>query len=356
MIQPIFTSAFSSVAPGRSALSERVFGGTRESEEQKNVAMTTEAAGSGEANFPGGVAPVQQTDTGTKTGERAKGVQAPEKSSDAGKTRSVSGDILDLSSTTETAQTVQNTQTGLAEETRAEESENLSSTSQTKSGSASASASEELSEEEQQQLTELKARDAEVRAHEAAHLAAAGPYARGGASFEYQTGPDGKKYAIGGSVSIDSGPISGDPEATIAKAQTVRSAALAPASPSSQDQKVAAAASQMEADARLQLSREKAEQLSQEDSEETSSALSGTSSMKTESEENSASSLIEQLIAAAEESEDSEGAASFGKNLEKSLSSTSELASFSALSSGSAASAYQQQRFSTAPTRFVAYG
>ncbi|MBT5470690.1 MAG: hypothetical protein HOK41_08815, partial [Nitrospina sp.] len=49
----------------------------------------------------------------------------------------------------------------------------------------------QLSEEERRILNELKARDAEVRAHEAAHLAAAGPYANGAPTFEFQTGPDG---------------------------------------------------------------------------------------------------------------------------------------------------------------------
>jgi len=113
---------------------------------------------------------------------------------------------------------------------------------------------EELTAEEQQQVSELKQRDADVKAHEAAHLGAAGGLARGGASYEYQKGPDGRNYAVGGEVSMDSAPVTGDPNATIAKAQQIRSAALAPANPSSQDRKVAAKASQMEAEARQELS------------------------------------------------------------------------------------------------------
>ncbi len=100
----------------------------------------------------------------------------------------------------------------------------------------------ELSEEEQQQVAELKQRDTDVRAHEQAHLAAAGGNAKGGASFEYQTGPDGKRYAVGGEVQIDTSPVDGDPQATIQKMQQVRAAALAPASPSSKDRSVAAQA------------------------------------------------------------------------------------------------------------------
>ena len=99
-----------------------------------------------------------------------------------------------------------------------------------------------LSQAQQLQVAELEAIDTKVRAHELAHLAAAGSYATGGASFQYAKGPDGKQYAVGGEVGIDTGKES-SPEATISKMQTVRAAALAPASPSPQDQKVAARAS-----------------------------------------------------------------------------------------------------------------
>ncbi len=112
-----------------------------------------------------------------------------------------------------------------------------------------------------QGVDRLKARDLEVKTHEAAHLAAAGSYAQGGASYTYQTGPDGKRYAVGGEVSIDASPVSGDPQATIAKMRIIRSAALAPSNPSSQDYKVAATASQEEAKARMELARETSDDL-----------------------------------------------------------------------------------------------
>lgn len=105
-------------------------------------------------------------------------------------------------------------------------------------------------------IKKLKDRDKEVKAHEAAHIAAAGGLAQGGAKFTYQRGPDGQLYAIGGSVSIDIRPVSGDPEATMEKARVIRSAALAPAEPSSQDQAVAAAAAQMEQKARQEISQQ----------------------------------------------------------------------------------------------------
>ena len=76
----------------------------------------------------------------------------------------------------------------------------------------------ELDASEQKEVDQLKARDQEVRVHEAAHLAAAGGFAQGGASYSYQTGPDGRRYAVGGEVSINTSAVPGDPEATIRKA------------------------------------------------------------------------------------------------------------------------------------------
>jgi hypothetical protein len=108
---------------------------------------------------------------------------------------------------------------------------------------------QELSSEQRQVVNDLKKRDLEVKAHEQAHMAAGGPVVQGGATYQYQTGPDGKMYAVGGEVKIDVSPER-TPEATIRKMQQVRKAALAPAQPSSTDRAVAAQASQIEAQAR----------------------------------------------------------------------------------------------------------
>jgi hypothetical protein len=121
----------------------------------------------------------------------------------------------------------------------------------------------ELSPEEKQVLDELKARDREVRAHEQAHLAAAGPYAKGPPSFEFQTGPDGQPYAVGGEVQIDTSSVAGNPQATVTKAQTIKRAATAPANPSAQDRQVAAQAAQMEAQARQEIKEQRTEQQEQ---------------------------------------------------------------------------------------------
>lgn len=117
--------------------------------------------------------------------------------------------------------------------------------------SAIASAASGLSAEDLRLIDQLSATDRQVRTHELAHMAAGAGLA-GGATFTYQVGPDNQHYAVAGEVSIDTSAGS-DPEATIAKAQQIRAAALAPADPSSQDQKVAAMATQMASVARLEL-------------------------------------------------------------------------------------------------------
>lgn len=118
----------------------------------------------------------------------------------------------------------------------------------------------EFSGEEQKELMELKKRDTEVKAHEQAHLAAAGQYAAGGPSYTYQVGPDGKRYAIGGEVPIDMSKET-TPEATIAKMQQVGRAALAPANPSSADRQIAARAAQLTLQARAELQSEMSDEI-----------------------------------------------------------------------------------------------
>lgn len=116
----------------------------------------------------------------------------------------------------------------------------------------------ELTPEEQKRVEELKRIDAKVRAHEMAHLAAGGGLVRGGASYTYEIGPDGKQYAVGGEVKIDMSVNPDDPEGAIQKMQQVRRAALAPADPSPQDRSVAQQASNIEAQMRAKLMEEKA--------------------------------------------------------------------------------------------------
>jgi len=109
---------------------------------------------------------------------------------------------------------------------------------------------QDLNDEEKQAVNQLKKRDAEVKAHERAHMASGAGIVQGGASYQFQKGPDGRMYAVGGEVKIDVS-AEGSPEATIRKMQQVKAAALAPAEPSGTDRAVAAQAAQIEAQARI---------------------------------------------------------------------------------------------------------
>lgn len=120
------------------------------------------------------------------------------------------------------------------------------------SGKSTAQNDKPLDETQQKEVAKLKDRDREVRQHEAAHLAAAGGHATGGPSFTYEKGPDGKQYAVGGEVNVDTSEEK-TPEATLRKMQQIQRAALAPAEPSGQDHSVAAAASQKAAEARREI-------------------------------------------------------------------------------------------------------
>ncbi|MBX7490081.1 putative metalloprotease CJM1_0395 family protein [Helicobacter turcicus] len=119
---------------------------------------------------------------------------------------------------------------------------------------------ETLDEEETQYVRELERIDRNVRAHEAAHIAAGAGVVTGGASFTYTRGPDGKMYATAGEVPITM-KEGKTPEETIQNARQIVAAAMAPSDPSPQDYKVAASAAQMESKARSEQVREKAEEV-----------------------------------------------------------------------------------------------
>ena len=132
--------------------------------------------------------------------------------------------------------------------------ENKLQPSKDESSSSNKNVSSNKSEDllEQRQLQTLKTRDREVKAHELAHASVGGKYASG-ASYTYEKGSDGVLYAVAGEVSISTSAISGDPRATLEKAQIVQRAALAPASPSPQDRSVATSASALAQKARVEI-------------------------------------------------------------------------------------------------------
>ena len=113
-----------------------------------------------------------------------------------------------------------------------------------------------LTPEQQRQIEDLKRTDEKVRRHEETHLAVGRDLVLGGPSYTYTTGPDKKRYAVSGEVSIDTTPGK-TPEETIPKAQHIRATALAPAEPSPEDRRVAALAGRMESEARIELQRDR---------------------------------------------------------------------------------------------------
>lgn len=115
-----------------------------------------------------------------------------------------------------------------------------------------------LSPAEQRRVEELKRIDADVRAHEQAHIAAGQNLITSGPNYTYTYGPDGKQYAIGGEVGIDTSPEK-KPEDNIDKGERIQAAALAPRDPSPQDYRVAAVGSQLEAQGRSDLAAERAQ-------------------------------------------------------------------------------------------------
>ncbi|RDH84470.1 MAG: hypothetical protein DIZ80_03040 [endosymbiont of Galathealinum brachiosum] len=129
-------------------------------------------------------------------------------------------------------------------------------------------------------LRQLRARDREVRAHEAAHVAAGGSLVRGGPSFTFQAGPDGRTYAIGGEVRLDVSPVANDPQATLSKADQIRAAALAPANPSPQDLRVAANANQLASRARVDLAIQRREEAKLEENEQAIESVSSSTNEK----------------------------------------------------------------------------
>ncbi|WP_445682072.1 putative metalloprotease CJM1_0395 family protein [Radicibacter daui] len=88
---------------------------------------------------------------------------------------------------------------------------------------------------EKAQLAELRARDASVRKEEQTHAATAGVYA-GSPQYKFERGPDGRQYAVEGSVSVKiSAATLSSPEKAAAALKTIQDAALSPENPSAGD-------------------------------------------------------------------------------------------------------------------------
>ena len=99
---------------------------------------------------------------------------------------------------------------------------------------ASARGTDDLSAEERAAVDRLRQRDQQVRQEEQAHAAVAGDLA-GPISYVYQRGPDGRNYAVGGSVPIKARSLTGDPQEMARLGARVSAAAQAATNPSGAD-------------------------------------------------------------------------------------------------------------------------
>jgi hypothetical protein len=165
------------------------------------------------------------------------------------------------------------------------------SVSQT-SVSASQATTHQASEKSSQQqeadkavIQNLAQRDREVKNHERIHASIGGAFASA-PSFDFQKGPDGQLYAVGGDVSIDTSAVAGDPRATLEKAQVIIRAALSVPEPSVQDRRVAAQARVMatEAQAEMALLESKNEKSTQTDEVDAADKPSRSNDVKNEKE------------------------------------------------------------------------
>ncbi|MCP5047184.1 MAG: hypothetical protein GY940_08430 [bacterium] len=109
---------------------------------------------------------------------------------------------------------------------------------------------------EKLEIQKLQQLERSVREHERAHLRSARDLALSSPGYDYERGPDGQKYAVGGEVHIDGSISAGDAEETIEKTRKVQNAALAPSDPSPKDRQAASQARIIESKAHRKLSRE----------------------------------------------------------------------------------------------------
>ncbi len=98
-----------------------------------------------------------------------------------------------------------------------------------------------LSPQDRAVVEALRQRDAQVRQEETAHVGTAGSLA-GPIAYVYRRGPDGRQYAVGGSVPISAQAVTGTPEEVRRLGGRIAAAALAATNPSAADLSAAASA------------------------------------------------------------------------------------------------------------------
>lgn len=74
------------------------------------------------------------------------------------------------------------------------------------------------------QVQRMRVQEREVRRTQVMKAAVGGAFA-GDSTYQFALGPDGRRYIVGGDVSLDVSPVENNPRATISKMQRVRAAA-----------------------------------------------------------------------------------------------------------------------------------
>jgi hypothetical protein len=120
------------------------------------------------------------------------------------------------------------------------------------SKSSSAAAPAQLTPQQQAQVDELRRADQQVRSAALLQTSVGGSVVTTGPQYSYTTGPDGRRYAVSGSVGFDTAKVL-KPQGNIDKGELLQRAALAPPNPSPYDHQVAAVGAGLEADGRSDL-------------------------------------------------------------------------------------------------------
>ena len=103
------------------------------------------------------------------------------------------------------------------------------------------------------ELRQIAFRSDNVRRRVWQQALVAGPLVRGKPDYDYLIASDDKLYVQSGSVSIDSSPVTGDPEATLQKARRIRNAYMGVPMPQTADHLAAGSAINMGINARREI-------------------------------------------------------------------------------------------------------
>lgn len=111
----------------------------------------------------------------------------------------------------------------------------------------------DLSLEDRQELARLQQQDITVRTRDMAYVAATAGVS-GGFTVRYETGPDGRRYAVEANVQLDTSDAA-TPEQSLAKARALRAALMSAGGDATRDASATARAAALEYRARAEIAR-----------------------------------------------------------------------------------------------------